>query len=302
MQTRIKHINKYEEKVNSFVQGTFSEEKILKKYLQLKSLDKKKLPLASMLLGVKDIINVNGYPTKCGSDLPYELFDGSQASCVSKLLDAGAIFAGKTVTAEFAVSDPGKTKNPRNLNHTPGGSSSGSGASVAASFCDIAIGTQTCGSVIRPAGYCGVFGYKPSFDGFPTGGVRHSKPSIDTPGFFTRCLEDVALMRAASLNTPINSLELKNKDELRVGRCKTEFWSEALPETASMIAEVSEILSSKYAKVEEVDLGSDNGDNLGSDYANDWEDIVPRWNKEKSFPKLPCKLLGLFFCSYTRNN
>ena len=86
-------------------------------------------PLKGLLFGVKDIINVDGYPTRCGSLLPHELFKGLQASCVSKLLNAGAIFAGKTVTAEFAVSDPGETRNPRNLSHTPGGSSSGSGAS-----------------------------------------------------------------------------------------------------------------------------------------------------------------------------
>ena len=115
-----------------------------------------------MLLGIKDIINVDGYATHCGSNLPGKLFLKKQASCVTRLLDAGAIVAGKTVTSEFAISDPGPTRNPRNLSHSPGGSSSGSAAAVAAGFCDIALGTQTSGSVIRPAGYCGVIGFKPS--------------------------------------------------------------------------------------------------------------------------------------------
>ena len=138
---------------------------------------------------MKDIINVDGYPTRCGSLLPSELFNGSQASCVSTLLNAGAIFAGKTVTAEFAVSDPGETRNPRNLFHTPGGSSSGSGASVAAGFCDIAIGTQTSGSVIRPAGYCGVVGYKPSFGRISRDGVLLFSNSMDHVGVCTRDLD-----------------------------------------------------------------------------------------------------------------
>ena len=140
---------------------------------------------------MKDIINVEGYPTRCGSLLPHELFKGSQASCVSKLLDAGAIFAGKTVTAEFAVSDPGETRNPRNLSHTPGGSSSGSAASVAAGFCDIAIGTQTSGSVIRPAGYCGVIGYKPSFGRISRDGVLLFSNSMDHIGI---CAKDLNLL------------------------------------------------------------------------------------------------------------
>ena len=151
MKKRIEHITKYESRVKSFVKGTFDERRILEDSAKIHSKTNKKLPLKNVLIGVKDIINVDGYPTRCGSLLPQELFKGTQASCVSSLLDAGAIFTAKTVTAEFAVSDPGETRNPRNLSHTPGGSSSGSGASVAAGFCDIAIGTQTSGSVIRPA-------------------------------------------------------------------------------------------------------------------------------------------------------
>jgi len=188
MKKRIEHIIKYESRVKSFVKGTFDERRILEDCAKIHSKTNKKLPLKNLLIGVKDIINVDGYPTRCGSLLPHELFKGSQASCVSRLLDAGAIFAAKTVTAEFAVSDPGETRNPRNLSHTPGGSSSGSGASVAAGFCDIAIGTQTSGSVIRPAGYCGVVGYKPSFGRISRDGVLLFSNSMDHIGIFAKDL------------------------------------------------------------------------------------------------------------------
>jgi len=188
MKKRIEHIIKHESRVKSFVKGTFDERRILEDKAKIHSKTSKNLPLKNILIGVKDIINVDGYPTQCGSLLPHELFKGPQASCVSRMLDAGAIFAAKTVTAEFAVSDPGETRNPRNLSHTPGGSSSGSGASVAAGFCDIAIGTQTSGSVIRPAGYCGIIGYKPSFGRISRDGVLLFSNSMDHIGIFTKDL------------------------------------------------------------------------------------------------------------------
>ena len=191
MKKRVEYIIKYESKVKSFVRGTFDEKRILKDSAKIHFRTGHNFPLKGLLFGVKDIINVDGYPTRCGSSLPHELFKGFQASCVSKLLNAGAIFAGKTVTAEFAVSDPGETRNPRNLSHTPGGSSSGSGASVAAGFCDIAIGTQTSGSVIRPAGYCGIIGYKPSFGRISRDGVLLFSNSMDHIGI---CAKDLNLL------------------------------------------------------------------------------------------------------------
>jgi len=159
MEQRVDYIARYEPSVKAFVDETFDSDRVLDAIVQ----SDERLPLKGLLLGVKDIINVDQFPTRCGSVLPARLFNGPQASCATRLFKAGAVMVGKTVTAEFAVSDPGPTRNPRNLNHTPGGSSSGSAAAVAAGFCDIALGTQTSGSVIRPAGYCGTFGYKPSF-------------------------------------------------------------------------------------------------------------------------------------------
>ena len=212
MKKRIAHIIKYETRVKSFVTGTFDGNRILEDCKKIHSKTRKKLPLKNLLIGVKDIINVDGYPTRCGSLLPHELFRGSQASCVSSLLDAGAIFAAKTVTAEFAVSDPGETRNPRNLSHTPGGSSSGSAASVAAGFCDIAIGTQTSGSVIRPAGYCGVIGYKPSFGRISRDGILLFSSTMDHVGIFAKdliLLERTLPIIVDSWSSPISMLDEK---------------------------------------------------------------------------------------------
>lgn len=177
-------IEKYESSVKAFVPTTLSREVLNDNFKKSQKLNKHRYPLAGMFLGVKDIINIDGYSTACGSNLPANLFSGPQASSVTKLLNAGAVMVGKTVTTEFAISDPGLTRNPRNLAHTPGGSSSGSAAAVAAGFCDVAIGTQTSGSVIRPAGFCGVVGYKPTFNRIPTDGIIPFSKSMDHLGVF----------------------------------------------------------------------------------------------------------------------
>lgn len=142
------------------------------------------------LLGVKDIFHVEGFPLQAGSQLPADVFQpadefqGKEAKSVSRLLDAGALFFGKTVTTEFAYFSPGPTRNPHNPEHTPGGSSSGSAAAVAAGFCHIALGTQTIGSIIRPASFCGVVGLKPTYDRISREAVIPLSPSLDHVGFF----------------------------------------------------------------------------------------------------------------------
>ena len=152
-------------------------------------------PLYGVLVGVKDIFYVDGFPTRAGSALPAELFAGSEAACVRALRAAGVLILGKTVTAEFAYLEPGPTRNPHNPAHTPGGSSSGSAAAVAAGFCPLAVGTQTVGSVIRPAAFCGIVGFKPTYDRIATAGLIFSAPSLDTVGLFT---QDVAGMQLAA--------------------------------------------------------------------------------------------------------
>jgi Asp-tRNA(Asn)/Glu-tRNA(Gln) amidotransferase A subunit family amidase len=150
-------------------------------------------PMAGLVLGVKDIFDTADMPTGYGSVIYRGYQPGADAAAVAMLRAAGAVCLGKTVTAELALFTPGATTNPHRRTHTPGGSSSGSAAAVAAGMVDIALGTQTAGSVIRPASYCGVYGFKPSFGTVPVAGVKPVAPSLDTVGWFSR---SVALLDA----------------------------------------------------------------------------------------------------------
>ncbi|MCL7418398.1 MAG: amidase, partial [Halalkalicoccus sp.] len=146
-------------------------------------------PLYGVPVGVKDIFNVEGFPTKAGSTVPPETVTGPEAASVRALRDAGALVLGKTVTTEFAYFEPGPTRNPHDPEHTPGGSSSGSAAAVAAGLCPLALGSQTIGSVVRPAAFCGIVGLKPTYGRIAMGGVLPVAPSVDHVGCFT---QDVA--------------------------------------------------------------------------------------------------------------
>ncbi|MGW6917402.1 amidase [Kitasatospora sp. NPDC054939] len=150
-------------------------------------------PLYGVPVGVKDIVHVDGLPTHAGSALPPGVMAGPQATVVDRLRAAGALVAGKTHTAEFAGGAPPPTRNPHHLGHTPGGSSSGSAAAVAAGLVPLAIGTQTVGSVVRPAAYCGVVGFRPTHGRIPAHGVVPNAPSLDTLGLFTADLAGAAL-------------------------------------------------------------------------------------------------------------
>jgi Asp-tRNA(Asn)/Glu-tRNA(Gln) amidotransferase A subunit family amidase len=154
-------------------------------------------PLAGLPVGLKDIIDTADLPTEHGSAIfkgrrPYK-----DAACVTALRRSGGVVMGKTVTTELATLTPSRTRNPVNLAHTPGGSSSGSAAAVAAGMVPAAVGTQTGGSVIRPAAYCGVYGFKPTFGMIPRFGVLTQASSLDTIGVFGRSVEDVALLADA---------------------------------------------------------------------------------------------------------
>ena len=153
-------------------------------------------PLFGLPIGVKDIFHVNGSVTRAGSRLPAELLQGSEAECVSILRRAGALLLGKTVTTEFAYFAPGPTRNPRHLEHTPGGSSSGSAAAVAAGLCPFAFGTQTIGSISRPAAFCGVVGFKPSHGRVSARGVIPLSETHDHVGFFTNDVAGAETMAA----------------------------------------------------------------------------------------------------------
>ncbi|TMH31425.1 MAG: amidase [Betaproteobacteria bacterium] len=154
-------------------------------------------PIDGVPIGVKDIVATAGEPTQMGSPIYAGANAIYDAECVLRLKRAGGLVMGKTVTTEFAFMQPGKTRNPWNAAHTPGGSSSGSAAAVALGQVPAAIGTQTNGSIIRPAAYCGVVGFKPSLDALPFGGVKLFSPSLDTLGVFARNVDDCAVLASA---------------------------------------------------------------------------------------------------------
>ena len=169
------------------------------------------LPLYGIPVGVKDIINTRGIPTRMGSRIFFNNVPSLSAWTVRRLEALGGLVMGKTVTTEFAYRTPGKTRNPWNPAHTPGGSSSGSAAAVAAGFVPVAIGTQTLGSVIRPAAFCGVVGYKPSFGAISRTGVHPFAPTTDTVGVFARSVADAAWFGACLMGQD-------NRDEATVTR------------------------------------------------------------------------------------
>ncbi len=181
-------------------------------------------PLFGIPVGVKDIFRVHGFATRAGSGLPEHLFAGEEAVAVTRLKEAGALVLGKTVTTEFAWFQPGLTRNPHNTGHTPGGSSSGSAAAVAAGMCPLALGTQTIGSVIRPASYCGIVGFKPSYGRIPTNGCVPFSHSVDHVGFFVPDIASVDLVAGVLCDT----------------------WSDALPPHASASTWVIGVPSGDY--------------------------------------------------------
>ena len=179
------HFNLTEPKVLAFLEeeGRFARLRAEAKRLESRN-GGLRPALFGMPVGVKDIFQAKGFATRAGSKLPEKVLQGDEAESVRRLRAAGALVMGKTVTTEFAYFAPGPTMNPHNPAHTPGGSSSGSAAAVAAGLTPLALGTQTIGSVIRPAAFCGVVGFKPSYGRIPTEGVIPLSPSLDHVGSF----------------------------------------------------------------------------------------------------------------------
>ncbi|GCE28316.1 amidase [Dictyobacter alpinus] len=168
--------------------------------------------LYAIPVGIKDTFRVDGFATRAGSRLPEELFAGAEASCVSMLKAAGACILGKTVSTEFAYFEPGETRNPHNLKHTPGGSSSGSVAAVAAGLCPLALGTQVIGSTIRPAAFCGIVGFKPTYGRIPIDGLVQCADSVEHVGYFTQSVADCSLV------APILCRDWRGEDSLPLER------------------------------------------------------------------------------------
>jgi Asp-tRNA(Asn)/Glu-tRNA(Gln) amidotransferase A subunit family amidase len=207
--------------------------------------------LCGVPIGVKDIIDTCDMPT--GHNSP--IFEGKvpfgDAACVALCRSANAVIMGKTVTTEFANRHPGPTTNPHNPAHTPGGSSSGSAAAVADGHVPLAFGTQTGGSVIRPAAYCGVIGYKPTFGDFSRVGIKMQCHSLDTLGLMARTLDDIALFRGAVLKLPPVAID-RSIPRPRIGLCRTPIWDEASSDTRALIEATASTLADKGASVIDV--------------------------------------------------
>ena len=190
--------------------------------------------LHGLPIGVKDLIATADMPTSYGSPIYAGHQPANDATCVAFAREAGAVVLGKTVTTEFATFQPNQTRNPLNLAHTPGGSSSGSAAAVADGMVPLALGTQTAGSLMRPAAYCGVVAFKPSFGGINRAGAKPLSDTLDTVGTIARTVPDVALFAAALSGRTswlVRPLAEHVSRPLRVGMCHTYEWAQALPET-----------------------------------------------------------------------
>lgn len=199
--------------------------------------------------GVKDIIDSHDLPTEHGSPIHKGRRPTADAACVAYARANGGVLLGKTVTTEFAHVHPNQTRNPRNPAHTPGGSSSGSAAAVGAGMVPWAFGTQTAGSVIRPAAYCGVVGYKPSWGEINTEGVRGNVRTFDTVGIMARAVEDLPLIRSAATTEPLAAIAPPALGDLKIGLCRTPYWEQACPATQGFIEDAAWTLAQAGAAV-----------------------------------------------------
>jgi Asp-tRNA(Asn)/Glu-tRNA(Gln) amidotransferase A subunit family amidase len=235
--------------------GAFAHVAVQRALVQAADADAR--PLSGALHGIpiaiKDIIDTHDMPTEHGSPIYKGSIPVSDGACVALLRRAGGIILGKTVTPEFAAVTPGRTANPHNLKHTPGGSSSGSAAAVADFMVPAAIGTQTVGSTIRPASYCGVVGYMPSHQILPVQGVKVQAGSLDNLGILTRSVADVALVANAILAYDALHAE-PSAAPPRIGFCPSPHWPQAQESIRQVMADAITLLRGSGAKVEQVEL------------------------------------------------
>ena len=206
--------------------------------------------LEGLPIALKDIIDTADLPTAYGSPIYARHQPVADAACVAILRAAGASIAGKTVTTEFAYYFPGPTTNPANAAHTPGGSSSGTAAAVADAMAPLGLGTQTAGSVIRPAAFCGVVGFKPTFNRFSLTGVKTLSLSLDTLGCMARTVDDIELVRATLTGEDYQPLE--EPARLRVGVYRGVEWDSAEPYAQRAVLDVAEILR-RVADVDDIE-------------------------------------------------
>jgi len=248
-------------------------------------------PLHGIPIGIKDVIDTADQPTQMGS----RLFDHHQpkvdASVVTMLRNAGAIILGKTVTAEFAGMAPAITTNPHHSAHTPGGSSSGSGAAVADGMVPIAFGTQTGGSVLRPASYCGVFGFKPTYGHINRAGLKFAAESIDTLGWMARSIDDIAMVYGALTHGSTSPLQ-ENRPK-RLGLCQNFMWDLAQEETREALEIARSTLLAAGVEVESVALPAEfSALGLARQHINDYERVHALAHEWTHSPSLISPELG----------
>jgi Asp-tRNA(Asn)/Glu-tRNA(Gln) amidotransferase A subunit family amidase len=214
-------------------------------------------PLHGIPIGVKDVFDTADVPTEHGSPIWKGWRPKADAAAVNLARNAGAVVVGKTVTAEFAIRTPGPTGHPQTLRHTPGGSSSGSAAGVADRFFPLAYGTQAMGSLIKPAAYCGVVGFKPSFGLINRAGVKLVSETLDTIGVIARSVADCALFAGVVSGQDLGDPDIRPERAPRIGVCRSPAWSKAQPETRLLLADVAAALSRAGAQITEHELPSD---------------------------------------------
>jgi Asp-tRNA(Asn)/Glu-tRNA(Gln) amidotransferase A subunit family amidase len=261
-------------------------------------------PLHGVPFGIKDIIDTCDMPTEYGSPIYRGHQPASDAACVALSRQAGGMLMGKTVTTEFANVFPGKTRHPRDPQRTPGGSSSGSAAAVSACMVPLAVGTQTTGSTIRPASFCGIVGYRPTYGHLRCAGVKEAAGSFDTLGLMARSIADIALYRDVLLGEIPTPLPDTPEVPPRIGFCRTSLWSRLEPSTARLLENAATCLAQEGARVEEVTLPSEFEDildihraiasfefvrNFTYEIAHHWEQLSPALRQGRVRQGLACR-------------
>lgn len=216
--------------------------------------EKPRGPLHGIPFGIKDMIDTADMPTEYNSPIYCGHQPKWDAACVAQLRQAGCVILGKTVTTEFANKHPPRTCNPHQLVHTPGGSSSGSAAAVADHMVPLALGTQTGGSIIRPAAYCGTVGYKPSFNTINRAGLKFMSESLDTIGIIARTVEDAALSLQVLSGRIAPDFTKPHTGIARVGVCRTPRWQDGDGPTHAAIERVASLLATAGARISDFEL------------------------------------------------
>ena len=211
-------------------------------------------PMHGVPVGIKDIFDTYDMPTAYGSDIYRGHVPHSDTATVGLLRMAGAVIMGKCVTTEFASPVPKETRNPHDVARSPGVSSSGSAAAVADYHVPLSLGSQTGGSTILPASFCGVVGYKASLTGIDRGGIRHLRPTLDTMGLFARTLDDIALLRSALVGFVPSAATTRIDGAPRIGVCRSINWDQAEPASKHAVESAAATLAKAGARIVDAEM------------------------------------------------